>query len=190
MSKIVFPDNNSAFPRTLPFSFPLITDMASDVGCTMKRMVWLQRCGKQKTTGNAISVMLFHTAETEQQEIVLFSSVLWLKDPYPLFLLVMSKWQVAVGLHKSPRQDPATALSFCSYGNLFQPSCTKSLAFTFSLNGNLFMLQSCEIMDLGTSQHNRLQMGSWDAAVSGRLDWANPFHMLGTPACVFRVWRQ
>lgn len=97
MSKIVFPDNNRAFPRTLPFSFPLITDMASDVGCTMQRMVWLQRCGKQKTTGNAISVMLFHTAETEQQEMVLSSGVLWLKDLYPLFLLVMSKWQVAVG---------------------------------------------------------------------------------------------
>lgn len=31
MSKIVFPDNNSAFPRTLPFSFPLITDMASEM---------------------------------------------------------------------------------------------------------------------------------------------------------------
>jgi len=58
----------------------------------------------------------FYTAGTDQQELVLSFSILWLKDPYLLFLLLKSE------LPRSPRQDPATAPSFCSYGNVLESS--------------------------------------------------------------------
>lgn len=52
------------------------------------------------------------------------------EGPLP-FLLLKPKLQVAVELHRSPRQDPATAPFFCSYGNFFESSGSNFLTFIF-----------------------------------------------------------
>ena len=126
------------------FTFLLPPDHRYDVrdlDCTVEGMLSLtslQRCGKQETTGNAISAVLLHSAD-RPTGVGPFLQYPVAEGPLP-FLLLKPKLQVAVELHRSPRQDSATAPSFCSYGNLFEPSGSNFLMFIFLFSVNFYVV--------------------------------------------------
>lgn len=124
----------------LHVSFPNHWHGTRVVGCTMEgtpSLAWLQRCGKQETMGNAVSAVLLHS-RGRPTGVGPFLQYPVAEGPLPF--LLKSKLQVAVEQLRSPRQDSATAPSFCSYGSLFEPSGSNFLTFIFIFSVNFYVV--------------------------------------------------
>ena len=105
-------------------------------------------------------VRCFYTAQTDQQELVLSSSILWLRDPYLSFFSSLSyrlQWSCTDLL----RQDSATAPSFCSYGNLFEPSGSNFLMFIFLFSVNFYVVVWSNRLKNWHTRKMQVSQGGW-----------------------------